>query len=205
MRLLRPVRSQKSGFGGRTGISCRSGAAACAERTAMSSSAGGCCDRDHQLAGAPAGNGVGSSRCDACASRQSAGKTIRVSSVDEMMPPITTVASGRCTSAPVPTLRAIGTNPRLATSAVINTGRSLVSAPCLMDSSMLSPRSRNCRMNDSITTPLRTAIPDNAMKPTPAEIDSGIPRRSSANTPPVSASGTPVNTINVSLAEPKAA
>src|SRR5262249_20894375 len=39
-------------------------------------------------------------------------------------PPMTTVASGRCTSAPTPVLKAIGTNPRLATSAVISTGRS---------------------------------------------------------------------------------
>ena len=45
------------------------------------------------------------------------------------MPPMTTVASGRWTSAPAPTLKAIGTKPRLATSAVISTGRKRVSAP----------------------------------------------------------------------------
>jgi hypothetical protein len=60
-------------------------------------------------------------------------------------------------------------------------------------------------MNDSITTPLSTAMPHSAMKPTPAEIDSGIPRSMSAKTPPVSASGTPVNTISVSLPEPNVA
>ena len=32
--------------------------------------------------------------------RYSAGNTIRVKSVDEIMPPMTTVASGRCTSEP---------------------------------------------------------------------------------------------------------
>src|SRR3954471_23110590 len=41
--------------------------------------------------------------------------------VDETSPPMTTVARGRCTSAPVEVDRAIGTNPRLATSAVIKT------------------------------------------------------------------------------------
>ena len=38
------------------------------------------------------------------------------------MPPITTVASGRCTSAPGPVASAIGTNPSEATRAVIKTG-----------------------------------------------------------------------------------
>ncbi len=38
-------------------------------------------------------------------------------------PPITTVASGRWTSAPAVVDKAIGTNPRLATRAVIDTGR----------------------------------------------------------------------------------
>ncbi len=42
---------------------------------------------------------------------------------------MTTVASGLCTSAPVPVLSAMGKKPRLATSAVIETGRSLVKAP----------------------------------------------------------------------------
>ena len=39
------------------------------------------------------------------------------------------------------------------------------------------------------------------MKPTPAEIEKGIPRRSSAAIPPVRASGTPENTTAASLAE----
>ena len=37
------------------------------------------------------------------------------------------------------------------------------------------------------------------MKPTPAEIDKGMPRNASASTPPVNASGTPLNTISASL------
>ena len=47
----------------------------------------------------------------------------------ETSPPITTVASGRWTSAPEPCDSAIGMKPRLATRAVVMTGRSLTSAP----------------------------------------------------------------------------
>ena len=45
-----------------------------------------------------------------------------------------------------------------------------------------------------ITRPFSTATPDSAMKPTPAEIENGMPRSHSATMPPVSASGTPLKT-----------
>ena len=45
-------------------------------------------------------------------------------------PPITTVARGRCTSAPVPWEIATGTKPMLAASAVMRNGRSRRRAPC---------------------------------------------------------------------------
>ena len=54
-------------------------------------------------------------------------------------------------------------------------------------------------MNAIITSPLSTATPDKAIKPTPAEIDSGISRSHSATTPPVRAKGIPVNTNKPSL------
>ena len=57
------------------------------------------------------------------------GNKTSVSIVDEIMPPITTVAKGRCTSAPVPVAKAIGIKPSEATNAVINTGRSRSTAP----------------------------------------------------------------------------
>ena len=120
------------------------------------------------------------------------------------MPPITTVASGRCTSEPAPTLNAIGTKPSEATSAVISTGRRRPSAPSRTACGKGIPCSRRLRTKLIITRPLSTATPDSAMKPTPAEIDSGMPRRASASTPPVSASGTPLNTIAASLTEPNA-
>ena len=60
-------------------------------------------------------------------------------------PPMTTVASGRCTSAPTPVLNAIGTKPRLATSVVISTGRSRVSAAWFTASSSGRPFCRSWR------------------------------------------------------------
>lgn len=42
--------------------------------------------------------------------------------MEDRIPPITTVANGRCTSAPVPVASAMGMNPNDATNAVINTG-----------------------------------------------------------------------------------
>ena len=96
--------------------------------------------------------------------------------------------------APVPVARAIGTKPRDATRAVISTGRRRVMAPSHTAWSRLRPSCNRLRMKEIITRPLSTATPDRAMKPTAAEIDSGIPRSHRASTPPVRAKGMPVNT-----------
>jgi hypothetical protein len=71
-----------------------------------------------------------------------------------MIPPITTVARGRCTSAPTPLLKAIGRKPRLATRAVMSTGRRRVRAasstacssgiPCAISRRMKYRLARNC-------------------------------------------------------------
>src|SRR5574340_1056623 len=71
------------------------------------------------------------------------------------MPPMTTVAKGRWTSAPVPAAIAIGTKPSDATSAVIMTGRSRVSDPCAIASSSDAPALRKWLINVTIT-----AVPD---------------------------------------------
>jgi len=55
-----------------------------------------------------------------------------------------------------------------------------------------------------ITRPLSTATPERAMNPTPAEMESGMPRSHRPSTPPVRAKGTPVKTSRPSLREPKA-
>ena len=93
------------------------------------------------------------------------------------MPPMTTVANGRCTPAPVLIAIAIGINPREATKAVIKIGLSRVIAPSSIARSSDIPCSRRPRMYETITKPLSTATPDNAMKPTPAEIERGISRK----------------------------
>jgi hypothetical protein len=58
-------------------------------------------------------------------------------------PPMTTVASGRWTSAPVPVASAMGTNPREATRAVMSTGRRRVSAPWIIASLSSTPSRRS--------------------------------------------------------------
>ncbi len=113
-----------------------------------------------------------------------------MSSVDVNTPPMTTVASGRCTSEPAPVLSAIGTKPRAATSAVMRTGLSRVAAASLMASARGWPPARSWLMAVTRTTPLRTATPNRAMKPTDAERFSVRPRIHNAAMPPTSANGT---------------
>ncbi len=62
--------------------------------------------------------------------------------IAESNPPITTVASGRCTSEPSPEFRAMGRKPRLATSAVVMTGRRRCMAP-VRTASIVSIERRN--------------------------------------------------------------
>ena len=67
---------------------------------------------------------------------------------------------------------AMGTKPRLATSAVMSTGRRRVRGS-FADGRLQSHTFLSCklRMKAIITRPLSTATPDKAMKPTPAEMD----------------------------------
>ncbi len=62
----------------------------------------------------------------------------------EINPPITTVASGFCSSAPVPVASAIGTKPSEATSAVMATGRNRVIAPSWIAWSGKRPDAISC-------------------------------------------------------------
>ena len=57
------------------------------------------------------------------------GKTIKVRMVEVINPPITTVAKGRCTSAPAEVDKAMGRKPIEATEAVIITGLNLMFTP----------------------------------------------------------------------------
>ena len=111
-------------------------------------------------------------------------------------PPITTVASGRCTSAPSPLLNAIGKNPIDATKAVIKTGRNLIFPPMRTTSFKLEWNSF-WRLNSAIKTiPLSTATPKSAMKPTPADILKFIPRSHNERIPPIAESGMVVKIIS---------
>ena len=59
------------------------------------------------------------------------GNTTNVSNVAVISPPITTVASGFCTSAPAEVDNAIGRKPSEATAAVMITGRNRVFSPLI--------------------------------------------------------------------------
>src|ERR1700760_1562688 len=61
------------------------------------------------------------------------------------------------------------------------------------------------RIAVSNTSPLSTAMPESAMNPMAADTENGIPLSQSIATPPVSASGTALNTSNASRAVPSAA
>jgi len=106
-------------------------------------------------------------------------------------PPITTVATGFCTSA---VAMAIGMNHRLATNAVISTGRIRAWAPVITASLSEPAVQRILVINVTITSLFSTAIPASAIKPTPAEILNGIWRATSAGIPPYTAKGIPVHT-----------
>ena len=89
------------------------------------------------------------------------------------MPPITTVARGRWTSAPARVESAIGTKPTAATSAVVSTGRSTATAPPVTGSPPAASGRSRARTSLAMTTPLSTATPATAMKPTAAGIENG--------------------------------
>ena len=135
-----------------------------------------------------------------------AGSTSRVRRVEVISPPMTTVANGRCTSAPSPVESAIGRNPIDATRAVMSTGRRRnmqlsIILSCMACSvvgalsACLSCCSRSIRFICPMSTmPLSTATPNSAMKPTPADMENGMPRSHSAQTPPMAARGMAENT-----------
>ena len=61
--------------------------------------------------------------------RYKAGKTTNVSAVEVKRPPMTTVASGRCTSAPIPCASTNGNRPSRVVIIVMTTGRSRRTQP----------------------------------------------------------------------------
>ena len=133
------------------------------------------------------------------------GKTTKVSKVAVNNPPMTTVANGRCTSAPARVEIAIGKKPKAAAKAVNNTGRSRSVAPLMIKSCMdkfsWCFSSLKCSIN---TMPLSTAIPNSAMNPTPAEMLKGKSRAHKNKIPPTAESGMAEYTNKASFTELKA-
>src|SRR6266478_5794807 len=98
------------------------------------------------------------------------GSTNNVNNKVDSNPPTTTVASGLCTSDPMPVARAAGTIPNSATRIIINTGRNCAFAPAMAASSAVTPVScRRLLISDRYNTPLMTATPNRDMNPTAAE------------------------------------
>ena len=128
------------------------------------------------------------------------GRAIIVSIVEVNNPPITTVASGLCTSAPAPVEIAIGRNPIAAAPAVSITGRNLFLVPliiiCFISIVPFSFSSFRCSIS---TIPLSTAIPNRAINPIPADTLNGIPLTHSSSTPPTIANRIALNIIKASL------
>jgi len=130
---------------------------------------------------------------------------IMVSSVEVTSPPMTTVARGRCTSAPAEVEMAMGRKPRAAADAVITTGRSLSRVPLKIRSLMSVMPFLFSSLRCSIKTiPLRTAMPKRAMNPTPAEILKGIPRIQRRRILPTAERGMALKIIRASRKEWKA-
>ena len=115
-----------------------------------------------------------------------------------MTPPMMTVAKGRWTSAPAPLLVAIGMNPTLATNAVIKIVRNDSIPECWIASIRFVPSFRAARIAETSTILLRTDNPESVMKPTAAEIESGISLADRAAIPPMHANGTLANVTSVS-------
>ena len=104
------------------------------------------------------------------------------------------MAKGFCTSAPALLLNAIGKNPKLATVAVINTGRSRILVPSITRlKTSFTPSFSNWLKVPINTIPLSTATPNKAINPIPALMLNGIPRSNKANIPPIALIGIAVN------------
>ena len=130
--------------------------------------------------------------CPFCFSKSEykTGRTTKVKMVAVISPPITTVARGRCTSAPALVEIAIGKKPKAAADAVKSTARKRSFVPCLIKVSISSKCCFLSSLKCSISTiPFNTAIPKSAIKPTPAEILNGMSRIHKSKTPPTADNG----------------
>ncbi len=118
-----------------------------------------------------------------------AGSARSDSAVDTTSPPMTTVASGRCTSEPAPVAIAAGTKPMDARSAVVRMARN--EARAARRTRRAGAPSFSARRFVVSTMPVHTEMPASAMNPTPAGMLNGRPRSTSARVPPATPKGRP--------------
>src|SRR5436305_1188805 len=136
--------------------------------------------------------------------RAMAGRTSSVRMVAAIRPPITVVAKGFCTSAPVPCASAIGTKPIAGTNPVMTTARILSAMPLRIASAIGAPFSIRSRIAVITTSPFSTATPARQMNPTAADTEKAMPVSASVNTPPASPKGTAKNTAPARANPPNA-
>ncbi len=128
-----------------------------------------------------------------------------VSSVAVKSPPITTVANGRCTSAPAEPETAIGRKPNMAANAVSKIGLTRSEVPLRIRLfKLVTPFAFKSLKRLISTKPFSTATPKSTMNPTPAEMEKGIPLTTNANIPPMVAKGTATKIIRLCLTDFKA-
>ena len=125
--------------------------------------------------------------------------------VDIIKPPITTVAKGFCTSPPAPVLMAMGIKPKAGTKAVINTALNFDLVACItIRIESCHPSAFNLLNSETNKMPFKTATPNKAINPTPADILNGISLAHKAKIPPIADNGMAVYINKPCFTEPKA-
>ena len=116
---------------------------------------------------------------------------------------MTTIANGFCVSEPMPVEIAAGKSPNIAIIAVITTGRTRDATPSRIAILRGCLCNRFCLKTEIKITPFWIQMPNNAMKPIPAEIEKFVLVAINAKMPPMMAKGTFIKTKVASIAEPK--
>ena len=116
-------------------------------------------------------------------------RTVRYCSADAVDLGELMIASGLCTSEPVPVVMTRGSNPKAVVIVVIKTGLNFEEQPAITDSRRAFPCALKCSNREIRTRPSVRAIPNRAINP----IDDGMLRFSlnsaSAKTPPTNDRG----------------
>src|SRR5699024_1472660 len=118
------------------------------------------------------------------------GNNTNVSNAEVFSPPPPPVAGGRWVSRPPPRAGSSGTGPRMATLAVIITGRMRNAVPRIPASRTARPFSRCSLRKLTDTMPFNIATPNTAMKPMAEGTERYCPVIAKPTMPPMMANGT---------------